>query len=389
MQAVLQLTKQLSEAFTFNPATTKKDDPISASADSWWKEVIAYQVWPASFKDSNSDGLGDIPGLISKIDYLADLGVDVVWLSPMYASPQVDFGYDISDYENVYPPYGTLADMDELIKGLHSRGMKLILDLVINHTSDEHKWFIESASSRTNPKADWYTWRDGKKDSSGKLQPPNNWGSIFGGSAWEYVPARDQYYLHLFAKAQPDLNWESEAARQAIFDSALHFWFKKGVDGFRIDTANLYSKNQSFPDGPVGGRFAPYGDSESLTLNGPRIHEFYQDMRENIFSKYVGGDPMLVGELPGTNLEETLRFVSSDSKEMSMVFDFGLPGMGGMFTHAKHDVTKVTMPELKKALTLPQNLASNTKAWATVFGENHDIPRKSFWSLVPLFQAYL
>jgi len=293
----------------------------------------------------------------------------------MYASPQADFGYDISDYENVYPPYGTLDDMNKLIKGLHSRGMKLILDLVINHTSDEHKWFTESASSRTNPKADWYIWRDGKKDSNGELQPPNNWGSIFGGSAWEYVPARDQFYLHLFAKGQPDLNWESDIARQAIYDSALHFWFKKGVDGFRIDTANLYSKDQSFPDGPAGGKFGKYGDSEGLTLNGPRIHEFYHEMREQIFSKYVGGDPMLVGELPGTGWEETLRFVSSDNKEMSMVFDFGLPGLGGTFTHAKHDVEKVTLSGLKHALKLPQDLSSNTKAWGTVFGENHDIAR--------------
>jgi len=236
----------------------------------------------------------------------------------MYASPQVDFGYDISDYEAVYPPYGTVDDMDELIKGLHDRGMKLILDLVVNHTSDQHKWFIESASSKSNDKAAWYIWKDAKIDKDGKRQPPNNWGCIFGGSAWEWCEAREQYYLHLFAKEQPDLNWECEATRAAIYDYALRFWFEKGVDGFRVDTANMYSKVQSYPDAPVEGRFAPsYGDASKYYSNGPRIHEFYKEMRREVINK--DQDPMMVGELPGTDIEETLRYVSTDSNELSMV----------------------------------------------------------------------
>jgi len=242
MQAIFQLTKQLTSAFTLNPSSTSEN--AVTSKDSWWKNTVTYQVWPASFKDGNGDGLGDIPGLISKLDYLSDLGADVIWLSPMYASPQVDFGYDISDYEAVYPPYGTLEDMDTLIKGLHDRGMKLILDLVVNHTSDQHKWFQESAKSKTNDKADWYIWKDAKFDKERKRQPPNNWGCIFGGSAWEWSVKREQYYLHLFAKEQPDLNWECVATREAVHQSALKFWFEKGVDGFRVDTAFV-----SFPVG--------------------------------------------------------------------------------------------------------------------------------------------
>jgi oligo-1,6-glucosidase len=318
MQAIFQLTQQLSRAFTVNPSSpTKEDDPKASKKNSWWKNTTVYQVWPASFKDGNSDGLGDIPGLISKIDYIADLGADVVWLSPMYASPQVDFGYDISDYEAIYPPYGTLEDMDVLIKGLHDKGMKLILDLVVNHTSDQHAWFKESVSSRDNDKADWYIWKDAKFDADGKRQPPNNWGCIFGGSAWEYSEKRGQYYLHLFAKEQPDLNWECEATRQAIYQSALRFWFEKGVDGFRVDTANLYSKVQTYPDGPISGKYEPLGDGGDYYMNGPRIHEFYKEMREQVINKY--GDPMMVGELPGTDLEETLKYVSTESNELSMV----------------------------------------------------------------------
>jgi len=208
----------------------------------WWKDGVVYQIYPASYKDSNNDGLGDIPGIISKIDYIKDLGVDIVWLSPMYDSPQHDMGYDISNYEAVYPPYGTVADIENLIEACHSRGMRLILDLVINHTSDEHEWFKESRRSKADPKRDWYIWRPAKYSADGTRMPPNNWRSFFSGSAWQWDEHTQEYYLHLFTTQQPDLNWENATTRHAIYNSAMEFWLKKGVDGFRVDTVNMYSK---------------------------------------------------------------------------------------------------------------------------------------------------
>jgi oligo-1,6-glucosidase len=214
---------------------------MTVAERTWWKEGTVYQIYPASYKDSNNDGLGDIPGIISKIDYIKDLGIDIVWLSPMYKSPQYDMGYDISDYEDVHAPYGTVADMEDLIKACHDRGMRLLLDLVINHTSHEHAWFQESKSSKDNPKRDWYIWRPAKYDADGARMPPNNWRSFFSGSAWQWDEATQEYYLHLFAAEQPDLNWENPVTRQAIYDSAMRFWLDKGVDGFRIDTVNSLS----------------------------------------------------------------------------------------------------------------------------------------------------
>lgn len=205
----------------------------------WWKDAVVYQIYPASFKDSNGDGLGDIPGIISKLDYLKELGVDVVWVSPMFDSPQVDMGYDISDYEAVYPPYGTLQDMEVLVAELHRRDMKLVLDLVINHTSEEHAWFKESRSSKENPKRDWYIWKPARYAEDGSRLPPTNWRSHFSGSAWQWDELTQEYYLHLFAKEQPDLNWENEETRKAIYDSSMRFWLDKGVDGFRIDCVNM------------------------------------------------------------------------------------------------------------------------------------------------------
>lgn len=205
----------------------------------WWKDGVVYQIYPASFKDSNGDGVGDIPGITQSLDYIKSLGIDIVWVSPMYDSPQIDMGYDISDYENVYPTYGTVADMEELIQQCHKRGMRILLDLVINHTSDQHKWFQESRSSKDNPKRDWYIWRPAMYDDQGSRQLPNNWRSNFGGSVWEWDENTQEYFLHLFCAEQPDLNWENDETRKAIYASAMIFWLEKGVDGFRVDTVNM------------------------------------------------------------------------------------------------------------------------------------------------------
>lgn len=304
------------------------NDAVHSSKPSWWKSAIVYQIWPASFNDSNGDGLGDIPGIISKLDYLKFLGVDTIWLSPMYDSPQEDMGYDISDYNAIYPPYGTMKDMDNLIKGLHDRDMKIILDLVVNHTSEEHHWFKESRKSKHGKYADWYIWRDAKVDKHGERQPPNNWGSVFTGSAWKWAEERQQYYLHLFAEGQPDLNWENPELRKAVHEHALRFWFEKGVDGFRIDTCNIYSKDQEAlkHDGPIRPGRAPYGDFEDGVVNGPHMHEIWQEIREKVLNDY--GDPLMVGELATSPFDEVLKYVGRKPRELSMVFDFAYAELG-------------------------------------------------------------
>lgn len=337
----------------------------------WWKDASVFQIWPASYKDSNGDGVGDIPGIISTLDYVKNLGVDVVWLSPMYDSPQDDMGYDISDYESVYSKYGTLEDMDELISEIHSRGMKLILDLVINHTSTEHKWFEESRSSKTNPKRDWYIWKPPRYDENGNRQPPNNWGSYFSGSAWKYDEKTDEYYLHLFAESQPDLNWENEETRKAIYKSALTFWFDKGVDGFRIDTAGMYSKVQSFPDAPIVFPDQEFQPCKPFHQSGPRIHEFHKEMFQSVTSKY---DAMTVGEVGHSTREDALKYVSAKEKEMNMMFLFDAVEVGSdpkdRFRYNGYQLT-----DLKKAIENMCSFVDGTDAWATVFTENHDQPR--------------
>lgn len=337
----------------------------------WWKDASIYQIWPASYKDSNGDGVGDIPGIISTLDYLKDLGVDVIWLSPMYDSPQDDMGYDISDYENVYPKYGTLEDMDTLIREIHQRGMRLILDLVINHTSDQHKWFQESRSSKTNPKRDWYVWKPPRYDENGNRQPPNNWGSYFSGSAWKYDELTDEYYLHLFAESQPDLNWENEETREAIYASAVTFWFERGIDGFRIDTAGMYSKVQLFPDAPIVLPDVEYQPCKLYHQSGPRIHEFHKELFAKVFSKY---DSMSVGEVGHSSREESLKYVSAAEKEMNMMFLFDVVELGSdpadRFRYIGFDLT-----DFKKAVKSQAEFAEGTDAWLTVFNENHDQPR--------------
>ena len=324
-----------------------------------------------SYKDSNGDGVGDIPGAIETLPYLKDLGVDIIWMSPMYDSPQKDFGYDISNYEDVYPPFGTIADMEKLTSECHRLGMKLILDLVINHTSDQHAWFKESRSSRDNPKSDWYIWKDPKMV-DGKRQPPNNWRAIFGGSAWEYVPERDQYFLHLFVPEQPDLNWENEVTRNAIYKSAIEFWLDRGIDGFRVDTCNLYSKNTSYPDAPVALPGEPYQPAFKFFENGPRMHEWLKEQREKVLDKY--GDVFMVGELPGTEAAEVLKYVSAEARELSCVFDFDVVSLGGRHGEGikKHQVSAHTLPDFKEAIRKICDVTKGTDAWSTAFLENHD-----------------
>ncbi|GMG27788.1 unnamed protein product [Ambrosiozyma monospora] len=277
----------------------------------WWKEAVVYQIWPASYKDGNGDGWGDIPGIISTLDHVKSIGTTVIWLSPHYESPQKDMGYDISNYEAVDKIYGSMEDMDKLIEEVHKRGMKLICDLVVNHTSDQHAWFKESRSSRDSSKRDWYIWRDARYDAEGNRMPPTNWKSYFSGSAWTWDEKTQQYYLRLFAESQPDLNWENEETREAIYQSAVKFWLDKGVDGFRIDTAGLYSKKYPLED----AKFDPKSHTESdeflfpelgQTLNGPRIHEFHKEMYSKVTGKY---DAMTVGEVGVCSREETLKYI--------------------------------------------------------------------------------
>ena len=262
----------------------------------WWKDAIIYQIYPASFQDSNNDGIGDLRGIQSRLDYIKSIGVNTIWICPMYKSPQIDMGYDISDYKAVHEPYGTVQDMEDLIAATHDRGMRIILDLVVNHTSDQHAWFQESKSSKSNPKRDWYIWRPAKYTSTGERKPPNNWRSNFGGPAWTWDEATGEYYLHLFAPEQPDLNWENEDTRKQIYEDGMLFWLEKGCDGFRVDTVNMYSKPPGLPDAPIT---EPEREDQSAGLtycNGPNMNKYLSEMNA-ILSRY---DAMTVGECPNT-----------------------------------------------------------------------------------------
>ena len=345
---------------------------MTSASRTWWKDGIVYQIWPASYKDSNGDGIGDIPGIISKLDYLKDLGVDIIWVSPVYQSPQVDMGYDISDYEDIHRPYGTVADAEALIKGCHDRGMRLLFDLVINHTSDLHPWFRESRSSKDNQKRDWYIWRPPKHNKDGSRKPPNNWRAHFGGSAWEWDETSQEYYLHLFCPEQPDLNWENEVTRNAIYESAMKFWLEKGVDGFRVDTVNMYSKGDSFPDAPVTDPDAEFEFSPNLFCNGPRMHEFLREMNSKVLSKY---DCMTVGECPHTpETADVIRYVSALEKQLNMIFQFDIVDLG-QGKDCKFDMVPFKLTDFKGLLDKMQRLTDGTDAWSTVFIENHDQAR--------------
>ncbi|KAK2003385.1 alpha amylase [Colletotrichum falcatum] len=341
------------------------DNPSRA----WWKDGVIYQIYPASFKDANGDGLGDVPGIISKVDYLKDLGVDIVWVSPMYASPQVDMGYDISDYQDVHRPYGTVADMEVLIEECHKRGMKLILDLVVNHTSDQHKWFQESRSSKENPKRNWYIWKPPRCAEDGTRLPPTNWRSHFSGSTWEWDEATGEYYLHLFAKEQPDLNWENEETREAIYDNAMRFWLDKGVDGFRIDTVNMYSKGVEFKDAPIMNKNTYEQPAYMIYCNGPRIHEFLREMNAKVLSHY---DTVTVGELPHTpDPQHVLKYISAADRQLDMVFQFDIVDLGQGIGY-KYQTREWKLPELKRIVAKWQQFIEGTDGWTTAFCENHD-----------------
>ncbi|OAG08016.1 glycoside hydrolase [Paraphaeosphaeria sporulosa] len=344
----------------------------------WWKEATFYQIYPASFKDSNGDGWGDLPGILEKIAYIASLGVDAVWLSPMFDSPQVDMGYDISDYEKVYAPYGTVEDVEALIKACHAHGMKLILDLVVNHTSSQHAWFRESRSSKSNPKRDWYFWRPARYDEAGNRRPPTNWRSYFAGSTWTWDEETQEYYLHLYDESQPDLNWENEDCRRAIYDSAMRFWLDKGIDGFRVDTVNKYSKYVDFSDAPITEPGSDVQPAAQFWCNGPRIHEFIREMNGEVLSKYstFDGLPVVtVGELSMTpEPGGVLCYVSAKAKQLDMVFQFDIThlGQGPPGSDNKYAGTAWKLPQLKRIVEKWQTFIEGTDGWTTVFCENHD-----------------
>ena len=328
----------------------------------WWKESVVYQIYPKSFKDSNGDGVGDIRGIIQKLDYLKELGVNVLWISPMLESPQDDNGYDISDYRRIYKEYGNMEDYEELLSEAHKRDIRILMDLVVNHTSDEHNWFVESRKSKDNPYRDYYIWKD---PVNGK--EPNNWGGAFGGSAWEYDPQTQMYYLHLFSKKQPDLNWENEKVRQEVYDM-MTFWCEKGIDGFRMDVISMISKDQTFPDGEMNNSL--YGDFGPYCVHGPRVHEFLQEMNREVLSRY---DIMTVGETSGVTIEEAQNYAGEARNELNMVFQFEHVE-NGSGDYGKWTTEKYDFKEFKRIMIKWQEELQG-KAWNSLFLGNHDQPR--------------
>lgn len=328
----------------------------------WWKESVVYQIYPRSFCDSNGDGIGDLKGITGKLDYLKELGVDVIWLSPVYESPNDDNGYDISDYQAIMKDFGTMEDFDRMLSQIHDRGMKLVMDLVVNHTSDEHPWFVESRKGKDNPYRDYYIWKEPVKGGA-----PNNWGSCFGGSAWEKDEKSGEYYLHLFSVKQPDLNWENDAVRREVY-RMMNWWLDKGVDGFRMDVISLISKDPAYPDGPAGlNGYAAF----NFCANGPRVHEFLQEMRREVLD---GRDTLTVGECSGVTLKEALNYASLDGKELNMVFQFEHMDLDFDENGNKWTDRKCKLSQLKEILSRWQE-GLYGKAWNSLFWCNHDQPR--------------
>lgn len=327
----------------------------------WWKELVGYQIYPRSFKDSNGDGIGDLKGIIEKLDYLKDLGIDLIWVSPFFKSPNDDNGYDISDYRDILEEFGTMEDFDNLLLETHKRGMKLIIDLVINHTSDEHPWFIEARESKDSPKRDWYIWREGKDN-----EEPNNWESIFKGSAWEKCEKTDEYYLHLFSKKQPDLNWENEEMRKEIYNM-MNWWLDKGIDGFRVDAISHIKKVDGFPDmpNPDGKK---YVDSFDMHMNIDGIQKYLKELKEETFAKY---DIVTVGEANGVDAENSDEWVGSENGKFNMIFQF---------EHLKlwdYEGDTEFCPKAYKDVLNKWQVALENKGWNALFIENHDIPRST------------
>ncbi|CAN5622702.1 alpha-glucosidase [soil metagenome] len=330
----------------------------------WWKSAVVYQIYPRSFMDSNGDGIGDIPGMTSKLDYLAELGVDVLWLSPVYASPMDDNGYDISDYESVDPMFGSLTDLDDLIAGAHDRGIKLVMDLVVNHTSDEHVWFQESRDPKSH-KRDWYWWRPGRDGAE-----PNNWASVFSGSAWELDEKSGEYFLHIFSRKQPDLNWENPEVREAVY-AMMRRWVDRGVDGFRMDVINLISKDPTLPDGQeVPGK--EYASSEESVANGPRLHEFLAEMNREVglFERHL----LTVGEMPGSSVDLARDVTDPARGELDMVFTFEHVGLDEQPGRGKWALKDLALPVLKKNLATWQDGLAEV-GWNSLYLDNHDQPR--------------
>lgn len=332
-----------------------------ASSQEWWRSAVVYHVYPRSFADTTGSGVGDLAGVRSKLDYLQRLGVDALWLSPVYASPMADNGYDISDYHAIDPAFGSMEDLDALIEDAHARGMRLLMDLVVNHTSDEHRWFVESRSSPDNPRHDWYWWRD----------RPNNWGSFFSGPAWAWDESRRAYYLHLFDRKQPDLNWENPQVRHAIYEM-MRWWCDRGVDGFRMDVINMISKDPELPDGPVvpGQR---HGLMRGLVMDGPRVHEFLQEMHREVIDRYPDRELMLVAEAPGTTIPEGKRYTDPARREVDMVIHYEHmdADRGGAW---KWDLRPFDLSRLRERMAAWQTGLGRV-GWSALYWDNHDQPR--------------
>lgn len=332
--------------------------------EKWWKNAVVYQIYPRSFKDSNGDGIGDLEGIYEKLDYLAELGIDVIWMSPVYKSPNDDNGYDISDYQDIMDDFGTMADFDRVLAKAHSLNIKIMMDLVVNHTSDEHKWFIESKKSKDNPYHDYYMWADPDKNGN----PPNRWESCFSGSAWEYVESVGQFYLHSFSKKQPDLNWDNPKVRDEVF-KMMTWWCDKGIDGFRMDVISMISKYPGLPDGPENGN----GYTGNTSCDGPNIHKYLREMNEKVLSKYR---LITVGECPGVNAEQAKKYANIDGSELDMIFQFEHVSGSTLKPchHGKWDGEAMTMPELRANFTKWQKDLEGC-AWNSLFLSNHDQPR--------------
>ena len=338
-------------------------------ADPWWMNAVLYQVYPRSFQDTNGDGIGDLAGIHQRLDYLADLGVDIVWISPIYRSPQADNGYDISDYRDIDPLFGDLAAFDALVERAHELGMRVVMDLVVNHTSIEHPWFVESASGPDSERRDWYYWRDPRPgfEPGTPGAEPTNWESFFGGPAWEYDPASGQYYLHLFARQQPDLNWENPTVRDAVYDM-MNWWLSRGVDGFRVDAIDVISKRPGLPDG--GPARAPFGVGHECFADGPRLHEFLQEMHQRTFAHHPGS--FTVGEASNASPESALLFCAPERREFNMLIQFEHVNLGQ--ENGKFSPRPLADGELAEVLTRRQETLGD-RGWNALYLENHDQPR--------------
>ncbi|MCK8617072.1 alpha-glucosidase [Fructobacillus sp. M158] len=346
----------------------------------WWQKAVVYQIYPRSFQDANQDGIGDLKGIISRLDYVKKLGADVIWLNPIYATPNADNGYDISDYEAINPEFGTMEEFETLLGEAHARGIKIVMDLVVNHSSSEHKWFIESRSSKDSDKRDFYIWRDPVDG-----HEPNNWGSFFSGSTWKFDETTGQYYLHLFAEGQPDLNWENSEVRQSVFDM-MNRWVDKGIDGFRMDVISLLSKPEGLPDGPVS-KDAHFANSNDMVANGPHIHEYIHEMREKVLNN---ADIMTVGEASNVDIENAKRYAAKEGSELNMVFQFEHMELDNNPNPAlgRWDDAPLPLTKLKANLTKWQNELENV-AWNSLYWQNHDQSRavSRFGSDAPEFRV--